>query len=224
MITDIVLNIPHSSLDLRTAQYQGEGSIEKAIKEWTDIGTDLIFRSDLPNVRPVIFPYNRFYCDCERLLNDTLNAKGNGIYYTEFGGIKRICDEYEAEQVYRLYLKHIDNVRSEIKNGTTLLIDCHSFPAQLADVDVCIGFNEDETKPDAQTTSTFIRHFQSYGYSVEINKPYSNSFSPHSEFHYKSIMIELNKRLYLLEGSSTECDPERIQSLNTIINKLYRLI
>jgi putative restriction endonuclease len=28
-----------------------------------------------------------------------------------------------------------------------LLLDCHSFPSELSDVDICIGFNEDWSKP-----------------------------------------------------------------------------
>ena len=32
-----------------------------------------------------------------------------------------------------------------------------------------------------------------------MNKPYSNSITPPKEFHYKSIMIEVNKRIYMNE-------------------------
>ena len=64
----------------------------------------------------------------------------------------------------------------------TLLVDCHSFSnmpnllnSNLPDIDVCIGFNDDETCPDKVVIGNIVHYFEPLGYKVGINNPYSNS-------------------------------------------------
>ena len=71
---------------------------------------------------------------------------------------------------------------------------CHSFPSHLSDVDICIGYNEDRSKPCKETIETAVNIFEDAGYKVGINHPYSNSETPDCPFHYKSMMIEVNKK------------------------------
>lgn len=40
-----------------------------------------------------------------------------------------------------------------------------------------------------------------HGYTVGINEPYSNSETPNCNFHYHSLMLEVNKKTYLKFGS-----------------------
>jgi hypothetical protein len=62
-----------------------------------------------------------------------------------------------------------------------LLLDCHSFPSELSDVDICIGFNEDWSKPNKDTIELAVNLFEDCGYKVGINEPYSNSETPEKE-------------------------------------------
>ena len=39
----------------------------------------------------------------------------------------------------------------------------------------------------------------SYGYSVAFNAPYSKSMAPKIDFEYKSLVIGVNKRIYMNE-------------------------
>ena len=39
-----------------------------------------------------------------------------------------------------------------------------------------------------------------------INTPYSNSFAPKTDFDYPSIMIEVNKKLYLRKNNELQAD------------------
>lgn len=215
----IVLNIPHAKKDLNGAVYRT--NISDEVEKWTDCYTDKIFPVENAFVSSVISKYSRFYCDCERLLNDELTLNGNGIYYTKFNGIERVCREDEAEEVYRYYLRHIDDLRKEIckhKGKSVLLIDCHSFPQELSeDVDVCIGYNDDGSRPDKATIDLIAEHFKGYGLKVGINSPYSNSFSPKCDTIYRSVMIELNKRIYYNEGNKTA----HTESIKAIIAELY---
>ena len=77
------------------------------------------------------------------------------------------------------------------------MLDCHSFPSDLSDVEVCIGFNGDWSRPSGKTIDTIIRTFRKGGYKVGINSPYSNSIAPLCQFAYKSVMVELNKSTYM---------------------------
>ncbi len=68
-------------------------------------------------------------------------------------------------------------------------------------MDICIGYNEDWSKPCKETIETAVNIFEDAGYKVGINHPYSNSETPACPFHYKSMMIEVNKKTYLRSDS-----------------------
>lgn len=100
----------------------------------------------------------------------------------------------------RLYESYISRLACFIDKNT-LLIDCHSFPSELSDVDICIGFNDNNSKPKDEDIEYIKDLFSSHGYKVGINNPYSNSITPKSKFDYKSVMIEVNKRCYMDENT-----------------------
>ena len=167
------------------------------------------------------FGFSRFYCDAERLENDPLEAKGQGFAYTDFNGCRRELTIEEKECLHRKWALHQDRLKSELKDNT-VLIDCHSFPSDLSDIDVCIGFNEDAHKPSDELIRTVVSHFEGYGYKVGINEPYANSISPESESGYVAFMVELNKRIYLDEKTN-EMKPYAYK-INHILNYLYEKI
>lgn len=99
-----------------------------------------------------------------------------------------------------LWKWHQRRLRSQLSEGA-LLLDCHSFPEELSDVDICIGFNEDWSKPSQTTIEMAVNHFMDCGYKVGVNTPYSNSETPDCPFKYHSMMLEINKRAYLQSNS-----------------------
>ena len=220
-IEKIILNIPHSSLVFPgdTRIRWGDG-IQKEIERWTDSYTDRLFHTNMENVVSVVFPYSRFYCDVERLENDPLEKVGQGIIYTNFNGISRtgLTDE-ERNDIMCMYYEHKKMVSSQITSENCLLIDCHSFPRDLSDIDFCIGYNNDLSKPDDVVIEAVSKYFTELGYKVSFNKPYSNSYSPESEHEYKSLMIEVNKKVYL--NSKDEVDGFFYKK-NAIMQGLYR--
>ena len=68
-------------------------------------------------------------------------------------------------------------------------------------MDICVGFNEVWSKPDASTLELVVNLFEENGYTVGINNPYSNSETPECPFAYQSLMLEVNKKAYMDEGS-----------------------
>ena len=109
-------------------------------------------------------------------------------------------------------------------NEHSLLIDCHSFPSGLSDVDVCIGVSDDWSCPSEFLIELVMESFRQAGYKVALNTPFSNTIAPPMNFSYDSIMIELNKRIYLNEDSLELLDSARRlkNSLNTLYGVLLR--
>ena len=78
-----------------------------------------------------------------------------------------------------------------------MLLDCHSFPSEMSDVDICVGYNEDWSKPHKETIELAVSLFEDNGFNVGINEPYSNSETPECPFAYQSMMLEVNKKAYM---------------------------
>lgn len=202
----IVLNIPHSRTDKGELYWKDKDLIREKIARWTDHKTEQLFNpcNDLRDrVIPIVFPYSRFYVDAERLENDPLENVGQGRIYTNFEGVMRKEIPMDEQISMRWeWIRHRCRLASEIGNDNkTLVIDCHSFPSDLADIDVCIGFNNDETKPSYEFLEEVIRIFGDHGFNCKFNDPYSNSITPPSGYFYKSMMLEINKRCYLDEAT-----------------------
>lgn len=218
---NIVLNIPHSSTIGLPAGWDNQDELMKAVNLWTDWHTDYIFSSKHPDVHAVIAQQSRFILDVERLIDDPMEKIGQGIIYTDFNGLHRTVTQEEKENLMQRYHHHLDILRSKI-NENTLLIDCHSFPSYMADVDICIGFNEDWSKPPISLLNFIQNYFKENGLSIGINYPFSNSISPETYCPYHSFMIELNKRIYLDETNFT-CN-ENAARVKELINQLYHII
>ncbi len=221
---NIVLSVPHSSIERYSEDWDGKALLFPVVKRWTDWHTDLLFgcSGDTQKVNMARFPYSRFYCDAERLKNDPLEAKGQGIVYTDFEGFKRALSDEKFQQRMFMWAAHQGSVVRYLKNDTenSVVIDCHSFPSDLADVDICIGFNDDWSKPEGHTIDDIVTLFSSNGYKVGVNYPYSNSITPDAGFKYKSFMIEVNKRCYMYEDT-LELNMILFPKITKVIRKLY---
>lgn len=202
----IVLNEPHASIEgLYDNQLSfwniDERFINDIVLKWTDWHTDFLFhgyRSE--KVRTVRFPYSRFIVDAERLWDDPLEQHGQGIVYKQFDGYTRIVPEENEAQLLGLWHWHQQRLRYNLCEGA-LLLDCHSFPSEMSDVDICIGYNEDWSKPHKETIELAVNIFEDNDYKVGINEPYSNSETPDCPFPYQSMMLEVNKKVYMEDWS-----------------------
>lgn len=202
----IVLNEPHASLEgLYDSQLSfwniDEHFINDIVLKWTDWHTDYLFHGySSENIRTVRFPYSRFIVDAERLWDDPLEQQGQGIVYKQFGDYLRIVPKENEKRLLGLWRWHQQRLRDSLCEGA-LLLDCHSFPSEMGDVDICIGFNEDWSKPYKDTVELAVNLFEDNGYKVGINEPYSNSETPACPFLYQSMMLEVNKKTYMEDGS-----------------------
>lgn len=206
MYNRIVLNEPHASIE---GLYDDKLSfwnidarfLNDVVIKWTDWHTDFLFHGIRDErIRTVRFPYSRFIVDAERLLNDPMESIGQGIVYKQFDGYIRKPSVKAENKLLRLWQWHQKRLSSQLTENA-LLLDCHSFPSHLSDVDICIGYNENWSKPDKAVIETAVNIFEDTGYKVGINDPYSNSETPACPFHYQSMMLEVNKKAYLQNDS-----------------------
>lgn len=203
---NIVLNIPHSSIEglaeKKYGKWDGEREFHREVRKWTDWFTDYLF-IPLDNHNGIVqykrFNLSRFVIDVERLPNDPLEEIGQGIIYSTFNGFLRTIDKSGYEELIEIYNRYISSFE-QVVNTDTLLIDCHSFPSELSDVDICIGYNEDWSKPADDDLEKIVDVLKQQNYKIAFNSPYSNSLTPVKGIKYHSVMIELNKRLYMNEN------------------------
>jgi N-formylglutamate amidohydrolase len=232
----ILLHIPHSSTAFPEGSNYDFKDLDNEERLLIDYYTDELFMPDEEQyaVESIVFPYCRLYCDVERLINDPLEEKGLGISYNRWvGDIPLDRRSFSTlSSAFELYADfHAAVAKRIVGHSGLLLIDCHSFSSlpnllnsNPPDIDVCIGYNDDETCPDKVVIGNIIHHFKTLGYKVGINNPFSNSKTFSVPVEYHTVMIEVNKRLYMNEETLEKTDGfmrlrEDIQSLYKILLK-----
>ena len=206
MYKQIVLNEPHASMeglyDADKSYWQIDANfLNNVVIKWTDWHTDYLFHGiNDRRITTVRFPYSRFIVDAERLWNDPMESIGQGIIYKEFEAYRRTVPAESEQILLQLWQWHQQRLSDALQEDA-LLLDCHSFPEDLSDVDICIGYNEDWSKPSKETIEMAVNHFMDKGYKVGVNYPYSNSETPDCNFCYHSLMLEVNKKAYLKYGT-----------------------
>jgi N-formylglutamate amidohydrolase len=227
----MILHIPHSSRaipeELRDQIVLADDELLAELNLMTDGFTDKLF--NYPESSAVSFPISRLLIDVERFSDDNeepMSKVGMGVIYTHTAHgeeLRRILHQDEKKHLIANYYDcHHQVLSLEVekemgKYGNALIIDCHSFPSRplpcdndqsLTRPDFCIGTDFFHT-PEALMLMTRLR-IAKMGYSVGINRPYSGSLVPR-RFYRKdrcvmSIMIEVNRRLYMDEMSGNKND------------------
>ncbi len=116
------------------------------------------------------------------------------------------------DEFYHLHHRALEAWTENALNdhGRCLIIDCHSYPSKplpcnqdqtLPRPEICIGTCPPDTS--ANLVSAAVITFDQWGYEVLVDKPYAGSIVPikylESEPKVSSIMIEVNRRLYMNE-------------------------
>lgn len=228
MKTPILLHIPHSSLSIpktvRDKLCISEAELERELLRMTDRYTDILF--DLPTItnHSIIYPVSRLVVDPERFEDDAMElmaAIGMGVIYTATSqkNLLRtqpdVCERTELlDAYYHPHHRRFTEAVAELLNeaGQALIIDCHSFasrplPYELNQEndrpDICIGTDSFHTPKWLldSVTDAFLK----LGYTVAVNHPFAGTIVPmayyHQEPQVRSIMIEINRKLYMHEDT-----------------------
>ena len=245
----IILHVPHDSTHIpeedQSSFMRTVEALNPEINKLTDHFTARLFQSAAVNVEAHIFSINRFLVDVERFEVDEyepMAAKGMGALYTHDtqgnrfrGTMTQPERDHLLNKYYRPHHAQLTLLAQEAlaRFNHALIIDAHSFPnlplpcddSQTTDrPDICLGTDAFHT-PD--WLIDLVRgHFEQTGYRVELNSPYGGTMVPLSLYkkdkRLSSIMIEINRRLYLDDAYQLVHD--RFATLRACIDDLYRLI
>ena len=225
LYSGLVLAIPHSVSKPADLDWTSDQSVMAEVVRWTDWHTDKLFGDALDDTRviPVLSKMSRFDCDCERLEHeqDRINRFRlvNKDLRAPLVPEAHSCNRRLAEW-FRFRFRLMEAV--SLCGPCPIIIDCHSFPPDIDPaVDVCIGFNEDATKPPQEVLDAVAAIFRDKGYAVEFNRPYSNSIAPVGYVGH-SIMIEVSKRSYLADVSAI--DVAKFNRLQQTIRSVFSLL
>ena len=236
--SNIMLHVPHSSVVFPEMSNDSFDDLDEEERLLIDYYTDELFvpEQETKNICHMIFPYCRIYCDVERLINDPLENEGLGISYSRWVPDKdghRVLRSFSGKsEAFALYTDFHSEVSKKIVGmlGNSLLIDCHSFSAlpnllnsNPPDIDICIGYNDDETCPNKVVIGNIVQYFKSKGYKVGINDPFSNSKTFSVPVTYHSVMIEVSKSLYMDEYT-LEKKKDGFTKLKQEIQSLYNIL
>ena len=223
-----ILHVPHASTaipsDLRPRFLLPEALLDRELLRMTDRWTDDLFSIPPSEATTIRFPVSRLVVDPERFVDDSLEpmaARGMGVIYTRTADGLPLRSEPAPEErdalITRFYRPHHEALAAAVQSavgehGRCLIVDCHSFPsvALPCDLDqspgrpdICIGTDSFHT-PD-RLASEAVDLFAGVGLSVAVNRPYAGSLVPLADYGRKrevsSIMIEVNRRLYMDEAS-----------------------
>ena len=236
-------NIPDNTN--RWAEYYFEQS-----KPLIDFYTDDLFNCDDSRITSIICNICRTLCDVERMVNDPLEKEGYGIISKRMfkgkNSVPRVglvnCsykpDFLELYEYYMTYQHDLSMVLLRNSHHTyqryrrVLLIDCHSFsssPTVLCNprktgkqVDICIGYNDDATRPEKEIIDFVATYFENLGYTVGHNTPFSNSKTVPCPLPYHSLMMEINKHCYMNEKTLEKT--KDFYTLQNNIRHLYDLL
>ena len=169
---------------------------------------------------------------------DPFEEKGLGITYypcliTYMGAYKpRLIPERDSK-VMQKYLDHQYRLASLlVQHHGSLLLDCHSFSsgatllqpdaAKNRGIDICLGWNNDFTRPLDEILFIVEDYFKGKGYAVGLNMRYSNAKTVDTPANYNALMIEMNKKIYINERTLERT--ENFARVRKDIQGLYRCL
>lgn len=220
-MNNIILHIPHSSLKLPPKFYNRIVVDKNVVNDFnlaiSDLYTYEIFGAK-NKYKKVVAKYSRIFCDVEKFADDDkecMSKFGMGYVYTrthknvEFAKYDDVYKQNVKKKYYTKYHDKLDKVAMrQTRKNRTILLDCHSFSKDIIMFeekkenlpDICIGF--DKMYYSEKLVDYIKTYFETLGYSVAFNYPYEgtmipNCFFNHSVSDFYSVMIEINRKVYL---------------------------
>jgi N-formylglutamate amidohydrolase len=224
----LIIHIPHSgtSIPLLDGFIENKIVIEKEISKLTDWYTDELFNSEEDEM--IIPRFSRIFCDPERFKDDEfeiMSQIGMGVLYekTDEGNfLRKVTPELRQNIIANYYDKHHQQLSQAVKReldvyGKAIIVDGHSYPSiplkrDLSQIEDRPDFNigTDSFHTPVEMVEFSESFFKKHGYSLGIDWPYKGTIVP-MEYYYtnknvSSIMLEINRKLYMNESSIAKSD------------------
>jgi N-formylglutamate amidohydrolase len=220
----LILHIPHSSTYF--PNYEGfiinQQTLESEVLKLTDWYTENLFDPG-EDIR-VVAPFSRIFCDVERFADDNMEEMaryGAGVCYEKLDTgeeMREVTRDLKEHILNTYYYPHHQKLKQAVEgqlqeNSKAVIIDCHSFPDTpfVRDLDQHpkrpdINIGTDQYHTPQKLIEETKEFFKAQGMDIELNRPYSGTMVPleyyQKDEHVSSIMIEVNRRLYLNNGTN----------------------
>jgi N-formylglutamate amidohydrolase len=230
----IIANIPHSSLyippGIRKTLLLNDRQLKQELLVMTDRYVDELFSCvhELGG-SSIKYAVSRLVLDPERYLDDAkeeMAAKGMGVVYTKTSDgdlLRKGPSSSEKEDlINRFYVPYHERIEEEVDYfletfKRCLIIDCHSFSSKPLPYepdkdtkrpDICLGTHDLHTTIELlEEGETFFRNS---GLITYRNKPYDGTYAPskflNKDSRVSSLMIEVNRKLYMNEDTGRKTD------------------
>jgi N-formylglutamate amidohydrolase len=227
--TPVVIHVPHASAAVpswvRDQIVIGDAELAEEQLKLVDHFTDELFTLPHDLATMVRFSVSRFVLDPERYAEDErepMSARGMGVIYsktTDGRALRRpLTPEERSALLEAYYQPHHRRLTEAVSaalsaHGRCLIIDGHSFASaplpcdhdQLPSrPDICIGTDPYHT-PQWLVDAT-VSACRDQRWSVEVGRPFDGTIVPLEYLNRNrcvwSVMIEVNKRLYLDEDTA----------------------
>ena len=240
----MILHIPHASKEIPLLDgYQLPlKRLQEEMHLLTDHYTDELFRRE--NATIIQSPCSRIFCDMERFEDDAhepMSRFGMGVLYThtDSGEHMREVNEQLRERILEGYYRphhrrFASAVDAELRaTGRALIVDCHSYPDQPLQRDVekrlprpDFNIGTDIFHTSKELIDRASEFFAERGYSLGVDWPYAGSIVPMAHYRkdqrVKSIMLEVNRRLYMDEQSGEKLP--QFESIREVVQEFHRAI
>ena len=219
-----IIHIPHASTYIPSeylgAFYLSKEELDYELLLMTDHFTHELFSFESKHFGLLSFPVSRLLVDPERFESDDeeiMSKVGMGCIYkcTHDGRPLKEAEKLKTELIEKFYKPHHLKLHSKVEQilgaeGSCLIIDCHSFPKIPLPYELCqnnergeICIGTDDYHTPKWLSDFLVSSFQSLGFLVTVNEPFSGSIVPKSFWRrsnaVSSIMIEVRRDLYMNE-------------------------
>jgi len=216
--------------------YLDANELKNNIFQYADLYTDELFQNLFNKFGGVKSEYSRLFIDPERFGDDAFEMMYKkfklGWFYEnailEKKPLRSIRNKDKIRTYYDEHHKKLNYLTEQKLQAykKCTVIDCHSFSNERywfhEDIplpDICIGFEENHI--DESLVQNIQDAFK--GYNIGINEPYQGSLVPTNYWgkdkRVKSVMIEINKKLYLEDDNIT-----KNKDFDMIKNKIESII
>ena len=236
--SNIILHTPHEGVFI-PSKYRGSYLIDDILAEaekFADKNVSNVLL-DVNSSKPISkfeglnvlkFNWSRIVLDVEKYeTGDPLEAKGYGPIYTKSlnGDDLRVVSDQDREELIEIYQEYhgalerlTNNVEKEFGDDA-IILDLHSFSpttpllAKESSVEICLGHNGDDGS--IAVVENFKRIFESRGFAVSVNDPFSGSMKPINNLTVRSVMIEINRDLYM----DMDLRYKQVDTLNSAVDE-----
>lgn len=237
-----LLHIPHCGTDIPDKYLDdyllNKDELKNNVFQYADLFTNELFGNLFERYGGVRSEYSRLFFDPERFGDDKFEPMYQkfklGWFYEnailEKKPLRSIKNKDKIREYFDFHHKKLNDLTAKKleKYDKCTILDCHSFSNErywfhdekLSLPDICIGFEDNHV--DEQLIDIIKSEFE--GYNIGVNTPYSGSLVPTNywgkDFRVKSVMIEINKKLYLEKDNVTKNSNFNIikKKLNNILN------